>query len=93
VAWLGAAAVADRGALICHDVDGVSYAPVWQFTTQGRLIDGIEDVVRDFPGDAVAVSEWLTQPCRGLSRRIPLAVLLQGHAGEVTTHVKGLRRR
>jgi len=86
-------ALADRGAVICHDVNGVRYAPVWQFTVDGRLIDGIADVVRDFPGDAVAAAEWLTQPCRGLSRRIPLTLLLQNWVGEVTRHVRGLRRR
>jgi c-di-GMP-related signal transduction protein len=84
------AKLVDRGAVACHDVDGVLYLPVWQFTEDGRLVDGVEDLVNTFPGDAVALSEWVTQPCQGLQRRIPLALMLQDQAGDVLVHAKAL---
>jgi c-di-GMP-related signal transduction protein len=82
----------EQGRLVSHDLDGSGEirVPLWQFSSDGHIIDGVEDLISSFPGDAIALSQWVVRPCRELSRRIPLAMLMEGKVNAVVRCVQGL---
>lgn len=80
---------ADRDVLSWADHDGVRVVPLWQFAA-GQLLDGVEDLRRTFPGDAVALAEWMDHPSPALDGQAPLAAMRTGRTREVLALVRGL---
>jgi hypothetical protein len=77
-------------ALAWQDFEGTLRVPLWQFTADGRPLAGAAEVSRTFPGDAVALSEWMESPCPALNGRSTLDELRDGHADVVAVLVKGI---
>ncbi len=77
--------------LLIVDIDEQRYVPCWQFAPTGHLLDGLDDVLTSFPGDALSLAEWLIRPSVALGGQPPVLLLSQGEHERVVDHVRGMR--
>jgi hypothetical protein len=71
--------------------DGV-VLPDWQFAfgEEPRLLEGVPRLMAEFPGDVLALSQWMHRPTPDLGFRTPHEALLEGDVDEVMRLVAAL---
>lgn len=73
----------DERQVAALDVSGELRVPSWQFGSGKPFVDGLSDLLRTFPGDSAALTEWVGTPHPDLGYRTPLTLLQGDRSGEV----------
>ena len=84
-------ALVEEGRVLVVEIDGIDFVPCWQFTTEGDVLDGLDELLSCFPGDRLSLAEWLTQPSAALGGHIPVLLLSWGWRQTVVDHVRKMR--
>lgn len=64
--------------------------PRWQFSDEWEPLRGIDQLIRTYPGDAAALTAWVSEPNLILDERTPLEMLRAGDVEPVIVAAKAL---